>query len=105
MSTEFVAKFHPGRFPNMSPKMAAITGFLLGQEYTTPQIVGMVVTSDKFVLAQTKGDYGHNEFIGTYEDLEKNWHSLVDLIFESDELPEKEITYYKNLLKTKIQFC
>jgi hypothetical protein len=75
-------KLHPGRFTAMSPKMAAILAYLLGSDATwetDPAIVGLVVTSDGFVLAELEGDVGANDWIGALSDLEGNLRRLVDV--------------------------
>lgn len=70
-------KLHPGRFPGMSPKMAAIVGYILGETFTRPALVELSVTSDGFVLGRTEGDCGLNEWIGSASDLERNWSELL----------------------------
>jgi hypothetical protein len=59
-----VAKLHPSVFKT-SPKMTAILGYLLDQEWTSPQIVSMAITSDGFLV--TDGD-----FFGDAESLDRN---------------------------------
>ena len=39
------AKLHPSRFPGMSPLMAAIVGFVLGESFTHPEI-GVMTDSE-----------------------------------------------------------
>lgn len=93
-----VAKLDPRRFRGMSPQMAAIVGYILGQKWTTPEIEGMVVTSDGFVLARRTGDIDHRAFIGALSDLERNWESLLDaadLTFE--ERAAVETLYHRKI--------
>ena len=86
-------KLHPARFSAMSPKMASIVAFIIGQEWVTPQVTGLFITSDGFVLASTKGDIGANQFIGTKADLRVNWGNLLcaatDLATDELQLAEK----------------
>jgi len=70
-------KLNPGRFSGMSPKMGAIIACILDIEMTTPAIESMIVTSDGFVLAQLVGDIGYIEFIGSEDDLLRNFNNLV----------------------------
>lgn len=70
-------KLFPGRFPGMSPKMAAIVGYVCGEKYTKPSIEELVVTSDGFVLARLEGDIGANDLVGSYDDLDRNWKRLM----------------------------
>lgn len=68
---------HPKRFRGMSPKMAAIVGFILDIECTNPSIAEMAITSDGFVIARHKGDAGMNDMMGTETDLSRNWSELL----------------------------
>jgi hypothetical protein len=70
-------KLHPSRFPALSAKMGSIVAYILGQEWAKPQVNGLMVTSDGFVLAQVKGDLGYNHFIGAESDLKGNWKGLL----------------------------
>jgi len=74
-----IAKLHPARFTQMSGKMAAIVGCILTHRFTDPQIVELNVSSDRFVLARTEGDIGFNEFIGSFDDLKRNWDNLLEV--------------------------
>lgn len=70
-------KMNPKRFTAMSPRMASIVAYILGESWVTPQVSGLMVTSDKFVLASVKGDCGYNHFIGAESDLQSNWNRLL----------------------------
>ena len=79
-------KLNPRRFSAMSPKMAAIVGYILSQNWGV--INGLMVTSDGFVLAQVNGDVGYNHFIGAESDLQRNWKELLNVAdLGQDELP------------------
>jgi hypothetical protein len=71
-------KLHPSRFTAMSGRMAAIVAHLVGCQWTSPAIAELAVTSDGHVLARHLGDCGHNDYIGTVEQLETNWQRLLD---------------------------
>jgi hypothetical protein len=45
--------------------MAAIVGYILDERFSEPAISELVVTSDGFVLAQTEGEVGANEMLGS----------------------------------------
>ena len=77
MENNLAAKLHPSRFPNMSGKMAAIVGHVLGEQWTDPEIAELHITSDGAVLARHDGDCGCNDFIGDVADLECNIHNLL----------------------------
>ena len=71
-------KLHPARFPNMSGRMAAIVGNILGGVWASPAIRRLHVTSDGFVLAENVGEVGANHFIGALSELGSNWTRLLD---------------------------
>lgn len=75
---ELIRKLHPSRFSAMSPRMAAIVGCVLSQKFTEPQLVGITVTSDGFVLGMQEGGIGFDDFIGSSADLRRNWNVLLD---------------------------
>ena len=56
------AKLHPDRFTEMSPKMTAIIAYVLGEEWTDPQIAWMSVSSDGYVTTDA-------DFLGDAADL------------------------------------
>ena len=76
------AKLHPSRFTAMSDKMAALVGFILKAEWTTPQINELAITSDGILVAD-----GH--WIGSASDLERNWSNLL----RSAELTDAEYAF------------
>ena len=64
------AKLRPDRFSEMSGKMAAIVGYVLGESWTKPEIVALSVTSDGFVTTES-------EFMGEAADLDRNILNLL----------------------------
>ena len=71
-------KLDPARFPNMSLQMAAILGFVLECEYTTPTLADVQVTPDGHVLgwpAEQEG-VGHSMHLGAAADLRANLSRL-----------------------------
>jgi hypothetical protein len=94
-------KLHPRRFTAMSPKMGSIVAYILGQEWVKPQVNGLMVTSDSFVLAQVKGDIGYNHFIGAESDLELNWKQLLHIA----DLGLDERTLADKLYGEKVRHC
>jgi len=71
-------KLHPERFQGMSPKMAAIVGYICDENYTDPAINELVVTSDGFVLVEHVGEIGANTMMGEESELLRNWRNLLD---------------------------
>ena len=73
-------KLHPRRFPGMSGEMAAIVAYVLGEDWTEPEIAELAVTSDGAVLARTDGDVGMSAFIGSAQDLDMNVSNLLAVV-------------------------
>ena len=72
-------KLHPRRFPNMSPMMMAILGYMLDEHYTTPEIEEIAVSEDEnLVYIRKAGDVGFDG-IQSLEDLRNNWNGLMDV--------------------------
>ncbi len=72
-----VDKLRPNRFPGMSGRMAAVVGYIVGEDWSKPRIVELVITSDGWVLARNAGHVGFDTIIGTAADLERNWNNLL----------------------------
>jgi hypothetical protein len=73
---ELQLKLSPARFPNMSPQMAAMLGFLFGRAYTTPALADVVVTPDGHVLGRPEGDTGPLAYLAAAADLRANLRRL-----------------------------
>jgi hypothetical protein len=79
MSDSLHSKLNPHRYPNMSPMMGAIMGFILEREYTTPVLADVMVTTDGSVIgwpAGADGGLGHSVPIGHIADLRANLRRL-----------------------------
>jgi hypothetical protein len=63
-------KLRPDRFTAMSPKMTAIIGYVLGEQWTEPQISWMSVSSDGYVTTDS-------DFLGEAADLARNIRKLL----------------------------
>ena len=83
----------------MSGRMAAIVGYILDERFSDPAISELVVTSDGFVLAQSEGEVGANDLIGSETDLNRN---LLDLITAAG-LSAEEIEEFGRLQRKRIQ--
>lgn len=71
-------KLNPRRFPGMSPFMAAIVGFVLGESFTDPAIAEITVSeSENLVYIRKAGGVGFDG-IESLDDLRKNWNRLLD---------------------------
>jgi hypothetical protein len=71
-------KLHPRRFPRMSAKFAAVLGALLGQTWTEPALMEVVITSDGFLLGRHEGEATCDEFLGPESWLKENLANLLD---------------------------
>ena len=80
-------KLRPDQFSDMSGKMAAIIGYVLGEAWTDPEITALSVTSDGFVTTPS-------EFIGEPADLDRNiLNLLVAAGLSAEERAEFERLY------------
>lgn len=98
MRETLVEKLRPDRFTAMSGRMAAIIGYILDERFTDPAISELVVTSDGFVLAQSEGEAGANDLIGSEADLNRN---LLDLIAAAG-LTDEEAREFGRLQRERI---
>lgn len=87
--SELTRKLNPRRFPGMSPLMAAIVGFVLGESFTNPEIAEISVSeSEGFVYLRKEGAIGFDGF-QSLEDLRNNWNRLLDVAgLEAEERAE-----------------
>ena len=73
----------------VSDHFRAILGCLLEQDWTTPRLVQMVVSSDGHLLGRTDGQATEQSYLGTQDDLTKNIHGLAAVA----ELDGDEVGY------------
>ena len=71
MRNKLADLLHPRRFSEMSPRMAAIVGYVLGEHWTEPEIAWLSVTVDGHVVSDA-------HFIGSGQDLDRNVANLLD---------------------------
>lgn len=77
------------RFVQISPHFQAILGCLLGEDWTTPQLVEMVITPDGHMLGRCKDELAFKAFLGASEDLIRNIHGVAPVA----ELDGDEVGY------------
>ena len=71
-------KLHPSRFPGMSPFMAAIVGYVVGESFTDPKIAEISVSeTENLVYVRQAGAVGFDG-IQSLDDLRANWNRLMD---------------------------
>ena len=79
-------KLHPTQFSDMSPKLGAIVACILGENWTSPRLSHLSITSDGFVVS---GDH----FIGSAQDLQRN----IDNLLEVADLTKEETRVFWEL--------
>jgi len=94
-----IEKLHPTRFSAMSGMMAAFVACVLDQEWTSPRLAELVVTSDGFVMGRREGDIGHNEFLGSKADFDQNWSRLLDAADLTNEERKHAETLYRQTMR------
>ena len=78
MTTNLSEKLNPARFSEMSPLMAAIVGYVLGESFSEPTIAELTVSEqENLVYIRQEGAVGF-EGIQSLEDLRNNWNRLLD---------------------------
>ena len=72
------AKLRPSRFPGMSPFMAAVVGYVVGESFTDPRIAEIKISeAENLVYIRREGAIGFDG-IESLEDLRNNWNRLMD---------------------------
>ncbi len=71
----------------VSDHFQAILGCLLGEDWTTPRLVEMVITPDGHVLGRCDGESAFKAFLGASADLLKNIHGVAPVAeLDGDEI-------------------
>jgi hypothetical protein len=71
----------------VSDHFQAILGCLLGEDWTTPRLLEVVITPDGARLGRCDGQPGFSTFLGASEDLLRNVHGVADVAeLDGDEL-------------------
>ncbi len=65
------------RAVKVSDHFQAIVGCLLGEDWTTPRLVEMVITPDGHLFGRCDGEAAFKVFLGASEDLIKNIHGVA----------------------------
>ena len=75
------------RAVEISDHFQAILGCLLDEDWTTPRLVEMVITSDGHILGRCDGEEAFKAFLGASEDLIKNIHGVAPVAeLDGDEI-------------------
>src|SRR5205085_12536677 len=65
------------RAVEVSDHFQAILGCLLGEDWTTPRLVEMVMTPDGHLLGRRDGESSLKAFLGASDDLLRNIHGVA----------------------------
>src|SRR5207302_4802883 len=75
------------RTVQVSDHFQAILGCLLGEDWTTPRLVEMVVTPDGHLLGRCDGEASFRAFLGAAADLLRNVHGVAEVAdLDGDEV-------------------
>jgi hypothetical protein len=75
------------RAVQISSHFQAILGCLLGEDWTTPRLVDMVMTPDSHVLGRCDGEAAFKAYLGASEDLIRNIHGVAPVAeLDGDEI-------------------
>ena len=75
------------RAVQVSDHFQAILGCLLGEDWTTPRRIEMVITPDGHLLGRCEGESSFKAFLGASEDLIKNIHGVAPVAeLDGDEI-------------------
>jgi hypothetical protein len=75
------------RSVEVSDQFQAILGCLLGEDWTTPRLIEMVITADGHMLGRCEGEATFKAFLGASEDLIKNIHGVAQVAkLDGDEV-------------------
>jgi hypothetical protein len=100
VTNELKAKLHPKRFPGMSPFMAALVGYVLGEPFTEPEIAEITVSEqENLVYIRKAGGVGFDG-IQSLEDLRNNWNRLLDAAALSVEERQVAVALFRTRIET-----
>jgi hypothetical protein len=75
------------RAVQVSEHFQAILGCLLGEDWTTPRLIEMVIAPDGHLLGRCDGEASFKVFLGASEDLIKNIHGVGPVAeLDADEI-------------------
>lgn len=75
------------RAVQISEHFQAILGCLLGEDWTTPRLLEMMITPDGSMVGRCEGQPGFSTFLGAAEDLLKNVHGVAKVAeLDGDEM-------------------
>ena len=90
---------NPRRFPGMSPFMAAVVGFVLGDSFTEPEIEQITVSEvENLVYIRRAGAVGFDG-IESLKDMRDNWNRLLDAAGLTPEEQQHAVRQFNSRLR------
>ena len=87
--SELSRKLRPSRFPGMSPFMAAVVGYVLGENFSDPEIAEIKVSETENLVYVRQAGSARFEGLQSLVDMRNNWNRLIDVAgLTSDERTE-----------------
>ena len=96
---ELKKKLNPARFPGMSPFMAAVVGFVLGESFTDPEIAELMVSENENIVYIRKAGGVGFEGIQSLEDLRNNWNRLLDVAGLTPKERREAVTLFNSKIE------
>lgn len=93
-------KLRPTRFPGMSPMMAAIVGYVVGESYTDPAIAEITVSeNENLVYIRKEGAVGFDG-LQSLEDMRNNWNRLLDVAGLTPDERKEAVRLFRERIET-----
>jgi hypothetical protein len=100
VTQELKAKLHPKRFPGMTPFMAALVGYVVGESFTDPEIVEVTVSeAENLVYIRKAGAVGFDG-IQSLDDLRNNWNRLLDVAGLTESERGEAVALFRSRVET-----
>ena len=84
----------------MSPLMAAVVGYVLGEHFTDPEIAELTVSeSENLVYIRKSGSIGFDG-MESLEDMRNNWNRLIDVAGLTPEERKEAVEVFRQKVST-----
>lgn len=84
----------------MSPLMAAIVGFVLGESFTDPEIGDLTVSEAENLLYIRKAGSVGFDGIESLQDMRENWNRLIDVAGLTAEERREAVELFRAKVRT-----
>ena len=93
-------KLHPSRFSEMSPFMAAIVAYVLGEAWTEPAIAEITVSEAEDLVYVRQADGAGFDGIQNLSDLRNNWNRLIDAAGLTPDERREAVALFRERIET-----